>query len=145
MAEGTAGTIKILFVDDEEKSRKYFALIFGEEFEILVAADGAEALAMTSSGEHGEIGVVVTDQIMPRLTGLDFLEGLMAQNPDITRVLSTAFTDSELVSNAVKSRLVDYFIGKPWDIEKLQTILRQAMDLYLQNKAESRAAGSGAA
>ena len=140
MTESATSNVRILFVDDEEKSCKYFAIIFGEEFDVLTAKDGAEALEIALSGEHGEIGVVVTDQIMPRLTGLDFLEELMKHDPRITRVLSTAFTDSELVTDAVESNLVDYFIGKPWDIEKLQSILHRAVAHYLENKAQSGAA-----
>ena len=140
MAENDGGNVRVLFVDDEKKSCKYFSIIFGDDFDIITAYDGAEALEIALSGDHGEIGVVVTDQIMPRLTGLDFLEELMKHNPKIVRVLSTAFTDSELVTNAVESNLVDYFIGKPWEIEKLQSILHQALAHYETNKAASGAA-----
>jgi len=80
----------ILFVDDEAKSRKYFQRLFQERFDIMLAADGGEAL--TIFGRHrGEIGTVVTDQIMPRVTGLDLLREVERLGPEVVRILSTAF------------------------------------------------------
>lgn len=67
----------VLFVDDEEKSRKYFQRVFGEGREILTASNGREALEVYER-HAAQIGIVVTDQIMPRLTGLQLLEELQA-------------------------------------------------------------------
>jgi two-component system, sensor histidine kinase and response regulator len=117
---------RILFVDDEEKSRKYFAILFGKTWDIQVARDGAEALDILSGDSAGEIGIVVTDQIMPRMTGIQMLDSPELRNAALVRVLSTAYTDSELVSNAVQSGLIDYFVGKPWSIDKLRTVLETA-------------------
>src|SRR5690606_244471 len=62
----------ILFVDDEEKTRKYFRRLYGETFRILEASDGVEALKVFR--EHAdEIGIIVTDQRMPNETGVGFL------------------------------------------------------------------------
>ena len=127
---GTVSEVVVLFVDDEAKSRKYFARIFGRRYQVILAEDGVDALELALGSEDARIGVVVTDQIMPRMTGLDLLERLNEHNPHMVRVLSTAYTDSDLVSEAVTSRLIDYFIGKPWDIEKLEKILVQATEHY---------------
>jgi DNA-binding NtrC family response regulator len=118
---------RILFVDDEEKSRKYFSIIFGRTCEVIVAKDGAEGLEILTSEEGRTIGVIVTDQIMPRMTGIEMLERLGRLRPSIVRVLSTAYTDSDLISGAVRSGLIDYFVGKPWTIDKVAEILDQAM------------------
>ena len=59
----------ILFVDDEEKTRKYFRRLFGESFRILEASDGVEALEVFRK-HADEIGVIVTDQRMPNETGV---------------------------------------------------------------------------
>ena len=116
----------ILFVDDEEKARKYFKLIFGGNYRILTAADGQEALEICRSWRD-EIKVVVTDQIMPRMTGLELLGKLRAEEAPMIRILSTAYADSGMVSTAVDDGLLDCFIGKPWKIEKFGGILQQAL------------------
>lgn len=116
----------MLFVDDEAKSRKYFSRIFGRDYEILVAEDGEEGVEMMNSEAGKEISVIVTDQIMPKMTGLDLLKVVSESRPKIVRVLSTAYTESSLVEEAVSSGLIDYFISKPWDIPKLEATLKQA-------------------
>ena len=116
----------ILFVDDEAKARKYFKLIFGGSYRILTAADGQEALDIYLSGRD-EIKVVVTDQIMPRMTGLELLGRLRAAEAPAIRILSTAYADSGLVSAAVGDGLIDCFIRKPWNIEKFGGVIQQSL------------------
>ena len=96
----------ILFVDDEEKSRKYFRMIYRRKFKILIAADGSEALQLFTENRK-EIGVVVTDQIMPHMTGLDLLGEVESIEPEVIRILSTAYADSELVAEAAQNSLID--------------------------------------
>lgn len=118
--------MKILYVDDEEKSRKYFSRIFGNTWEVVLAADGLEALdILLGEGAEG-IGVVVTDQIMPRMTGIELLARVRHRKPTLVKVLSSAVADSELVAGAAKSGSIDYFVGKPWAMAKLRKILDQA-------------------
>ena len=118
----------ILFVDDEAKARKYFTLFFKGKHRVLAAADGEEALALFQS-HRDEIAVVITDHIMPRMTGLDLLAQIGESGARITRILSTAYTDSDLVRAAVSDGLIDYFISKPWDLEKLEAIVGQSFSL----------------
>lgn len=122
----------ILFVDDEEKSRKYFQRIFGREYNILIASQGDEAREIFQRHLH-EIGLVVTDQIMPRLTGLDLLKEVEQTDPKVIRILSTAIADSELVAEAAHDGLIDYFIIKPWDIDRMKSVLDQAMTHFDHN------------
>ncbi len=127
----TTKKTRILFVDDEEKSCKYFAIIFGRFYEVVIAKDGAEGLEIMMGEEGPAIGVIVTDQIMPRMTGIEMLERLGSHRPNVVRVLSTAYTDSNLISGAVRSGLIDYFVGKPWTINKVADILDQAVNHHL--------------
>lgn len=115
----------ILFVDDEEKSRKYFRRIFREHFEIIVAGDGQEALEIFQARRE-EIGLVVTDQMMPGKTGLEFLRDVQRIAPEVVRILSTAYADSEQLAEAARNGLIEYFVQKPWEIEKVTSILREA-------------------
>lgn len=125
--------MQILFVDDEEKSRKYFSMIFGRDREVLLAADGEQGLEILASDHSKQIGIVVTDHIMPRMTGIEMLTHATVGNPTLVRVLSTAYTDSELIAGAVRDGLIDYCIGKPWSIDKLQEILDRATEHYHLN------------
>ena len=115
----------ILFVDDEEKSRKYFRRIFREHFEIIVAGDGQEALEIFQA-RRDEIGMVVTDQMMPGKSGLEFLREVQQLGPEVVRILSTAYADSEQVAEAARSGLIEYFVQKPWDIERVVALLKEA-------------------
>lgn len=118
--------LRILFVDDEEKSRKYFAMIFGKTWDVVLAADGAEGLDLVLGKEGGRIGVIVTDQIMPRLSGIGMLERVRELRPGIVRVLSAGDADSEPIVNAAKSGVIDCLVEKPWRIVQLHQILEQA-------------------
>ena len=129
--------MKILFVDDEEKSRKYFSMIFGRDREVMLAADGEHALEILASDHSQNIGVVVTDHIMPRMTGIEMLAHATKRNPKLVRVLSTAYADSELIAGAVKDGLIDYCIGKPWSIDKLHEILNRAAEHHQLNNTGS--------
>jgi CheY-like chemotaxis protein len=127
--ESSTGCL-VLFVDDEKMSQKYFRRVFGGGRTILTADNGYEALKIYEE-YAGQIGIVVTDQIMPRLTGLEVLRNLQEKGSPVARVLSTAYTDSQLVQEAVNGGLIDYFVSKPWDLEKLEDILQQAEAHYL--------------
>jgi DNA-binding NtrC family response regulator len=119
----------ILFVDDEEKTGKYFRRIFRDEFEIILAFDGQQALTIFLERRQ-EIGLVVSDQMMPGLTGLELLRKVERADPEVVRILSTAYTDSALVVDAMREGLIDYFISKPWDIESVVAILKQGAEHF---------------
>ncbi|MEO5914094.1 MAG: response regulator [Luteolibacter sp.] len=119
--------MRILFVDDEEKSRKYFSMIFGRSWEVVVAGDGAEGLDVVLGEEGRQIGVIVTDQIMPNMTGIEMLERVRHLRPDIIKVLSTAYADSDLAAEAAESGVTDYSVEKPWKIDHVRETLEQAV------------------
>lgn len=119
----------ILFVDDEEKTRKYFKRLFGEKFRILEASDGIEALAVFR--QHAdEIGIIVTDQRMPNETGVGFLSKIAGSYPDIIKILSTAFSDIDAAIGSVNEGGIFRYMTKPWDIPQLEVTLRRAMEFF---------------
>jgi FixJ family two-component response regulator len=120
----------ILFVDDEEKTRKYFSRLFGQTFKVITASDGIEALEVLR--EHiNDVGVIVTDQRMPNETGTAFLEKAVKLKPNLVRLLSTAFADIEAAIDAVNKGGVYRYITKPWDIADLEVTLKRAMEFYI--------------
>ena len=84
----------ILYVDDEEKSLKYFARAFEEQFRILTAATAQEGLALLEK-HADEIAILMTDQRMPGEKGVWLLERARQLRPRMIRILATAYADMD--------------------------------------------------
>ena len=120
----------VLFVDDEDKTRKYFKRLFGDTFRIVLASDGLEALEVLQ--QHlDEIGLIVTDQRMPNETGVAFLEKAVRLKPSLVRILSTAYADIEAAIDSVNKGGVYRYVTKPWDVADFEVTLRRAMEFYM--------------
>ena len=120
----------LLFVDDEDKTRKYFKRLFGDTFRIILAADGVEALEILRQNLD-EVGLVVTDQRMPNETGVAFLEKAVRLKPSLVRILSTAYADIEAAIDSVNKGGVYRYVTKPWDVADFEVTLRRAMEFCL--------------
>ena len=120
----------ILFVDDEDKTRKYFKRLFGKTFRIVLACDGVEALEILKQ-QTDDIGLIVTDQKMPHETGVAFLEKAVRLKPSIVRILSTAYAEIETAIDSVNKGGVYRYVTKPWDVAEFEVTLRRAMEYYL--------------
>jgi FixJ family two-component response regulator len=119
----------VLFVDDEEKTRKYFCRLFGDKFNILVANDGMQGLEVFNENIDN-IAVVVTDQRMPNMTGSQLLEKVSELKPSCIRILSTAYADIDTAIEAVNKGGLYQYITKPWEIHDLEAAIVRAIDLY---------------
>jgi FixJ family two-component response regulator len=119
----------VLFVDDEEKTRKYFCRLFGDKFNILVANDGMQGLEVFNENIDN-IAVVVTDQRMPNMTGSQLLEKVSDLKPSCIRILSTAYADIDTAIEAVNKGGLYQYITKPWEINDLEAAIVRAIDLY---------------
>jgi len=113
----------ILYVDDEEISLKYFEKGFSKKFPILTsnnANDGFKILQENSD----KIGVLLTDQRMPKTSGVELLEKTRELNPAISRILVTAYSDIQASIDAVNKGKIFNYISKPWDFVKLQILIK---------------------
>jgi DNA-binding NtrC family response regulator len=117
----------ILYVDDEEDNLAAFDLTFGQDFELLVAGHGASALDILRSRP---VAVLVADQRMPGMTGIELLVKAREVQPDSVGILLTAYRDIEVIIEALNSGHVHRYVQKPWEARELAVILRQAVDLY---------------
>src|SRR5882757_7279736 len=126
----------ILYVDDEEKSLKYFTRAFGDEFRVLTAASAEEGFKLLE--QHAdEISLLLTDQRMPGQQGVWLLERARHFRPRIVRILVTAYTDTEAMIAAVNGGAISKFITKPWDPPQLELILRQSLEFFMvQNERD---------
>src|SRR2546421_5776060 len=120
----------MLYVDDEEKSLKYFSGAFADQFWIFTAVnaqDGAKILE-----EHkDDIGLLMTDQRMPGEKGVWLLERARQLRPRIIRILATAYSDMEAASAAVSTGAIYKYGGKPWDPPQLESTLKRGLEFFL--------------
>src|SRR5881275_424226 len=92
----------ILYVDDEEKSLKYFTRAFEDQFQILTASNATDGLRLLE--EHkDEIGLLMTDQRMPGEKGVWLLEKARQLRPRIIRILATAYADMDAAIANIRS------------------------------------------
>lgn len=133
--EGEQPTFRILFVDDEEKICKYFQRLFSDDFSIITAGDGAQALDILAR-DSDRIAVLLTDQRMPIRDGVSLLKEVRQRHPHVIRLLTTAFANLEDAIDAVNSGEVRRYITKPWDVDALRHELRQALETFFTQQYE---------
>lgn len=124
----------ILYVDDEEHNLISFAATFRKEYKILAAKSGKEGVDIL---HNNEVNLIITDQRMPEMTGIQFLEKIMPQYPDSIRIILTGFSDIEVIIEAINSGRVFRYITKPWDENELRMTIenaRQIFELQVSNK-----------
>jgi two-component system, probable response regulator PhcQ len=124
----------LLFVDDEEQARKYFRMAFEDDFQVLTAPGVEEAWQIIAAGSP-PVGMVITDQRMPRQAGTELLGRVRRTYPGIVRILTTAHADLDAAIDAVNSGAIFRYLVKPWEIRELRVTLRHAME-YFQLRRE---------
>jgi len=123
----------VLYVDDEEKSLKYFARAFADQFRILTAPNAQDGLKLLEQHKD-EIGLLMTDQRMPGEKGVWLLEKARHLRPRIIRILATAYSDMEAAIAAVNSGAIYKYVGKPWDPPQLEATLKRGLEFFMVQK-----------
>lgn len=116
----------ILYLDDEEHNLGAFRATFRRHFRIFTATSAREAVQMLRGQD---IPIVITDQRMPDMTGVQFLEAIIPEFPDTIRMILTGFSDIEAVIKAINSGRVYRYIAKPWDEQEMLMTLQGAAEL----------------
>lgn len=125
---------KILYVDDEEHNLISFRATFRRDYQVYTAISGEEGLEIV---RNQPIDLIITDQRMPKMTGIQFLERTLPEYPDMIRMILTGFSDVEAIIGAINSGRVFRYITKPWDETELRMTLenaRQLSELSMDNK-----------
>jgi two-component system, NtrC family, response regulator HupR/HoxA len=117
----------ILFVDDEPEILESLRLTFTDDYPVQTARSGEEALAVA---KDQEVGVVLADQRMPGMTGIELLQKVKALKPDAVRMILTAYTDVEALLSAINTGEVYRYLTKPWEPADLVGAVRQAGERY---------------
>lgn len=117
----------LLVVDDEPDLVQSVKDLLRFDFRVLGATRASEGLRIA---QQENVQVVMSDQRMPEMTGVEFLACLRDRQPDTVRLLFTAFSDLQAVTDAINQGNVYRYITKPFQAEELKQILRQAVDHY---------------
>ena len=124
---------KILFVDDETANLRLLERLFRNSYEVLTAASGSEALDLLSIHD---VALIISDQRMPSMTGLEFLKQAAEKRPQTVRIMLTGYTDASAIVDAINSGVVYKYINKPWANEELQQTVKRALQHYETTKAQ---------
>jgi DNA-binding NtrC family response regulator len=117
----------VIVVDDEEDNLDAFRFAFRKSFTLHYAVGGEEALRLL---ERVDPAVIVSDQRMPGMNGIELLGRAKARRPDAFGILLTAYADLNVLIEAVNSGTVERYVQKPWDSKELTAILRQAITTF---------------
>jgi len=120
----------VLYVDDEEKSLKYFARAFADEFRIFTAANAQDGFKLLEQHKD-EIGLLMSDQRMPGEKGVQLLEKARQLRPRIVRILATAYSDMEAAIAAVNTGAIYKYVMKPWDPPQLEATLKRGLEFFI--------------
>lgn len=121
----------ILYVDDELSNLVVFEAAFKGQLPVMTASSGSQALELMR--EH-EVAVLLTDQRMPGMSGVELIARARSEHPDTVRMMMTAYSDLDAAVEAINLGQVHLYLRKPWEPVELKALLTQARDRYLAQR-----------
>jgi two-component system, NtrC family, response regulator AtoC len=126
---------EVVVVDDEPDNLDAFRFAFRKSFRIHYAQSGAEALALL---QQLEAAVVVADQRMPGMSGIELLAAIKERAPDTHGILLTAYAEMQVLIDAVNGGAVDRYIQKPWDRQEIAMLIKQGIAHFATRRENRR-------
>jgi DNA-binding NtrC family response regulator len=126
-------TYKIMIVDDEPANLRVLERLFRPDYQVVTAPSGAEALALL---EQHDVALLVSDQRMPAMTGIELMTKTVAIRPHMVKILLTGYTDVDALIEALNSGLVYRYLTKPWKNDDLRLTASRALEHYEMMKAK---------
>ena len=127
----SAQHIHILYVDDEIHNLNAFKASFRRLYTVFTASSAEDALKVL---EKEEIQIIISDQRMPRMTGIEFFESILDKYPEPIRILLTGYADINAVIDAINKGQVYKYFAKPWNDEDLRQNIEKAYEVYALRK-----------
>ena len=121
----------ILYVDDEPDNLRVFELTFRNEFSILTATSAEEGMVLLN---ENRVAVVLSDQRMPGVTGVEFLARVRSLDSSAVRILVTAYGDVEILGSAINEGCIYRYIPKPWEPEDMRLTLQRAIEAHAMER-----------
>ena len=123
--------VNILYVDDETHNLSTFMATFRRYYNVFTASSGQEAIDLL---QQHPIALILTDQRMSEMTGVELLEKIIPEHPDPIRILMTGFSDASAVIKAINNARVFRYISKPWEEKELKQSIDVGVKIYLLEK-----------
>ena len=118
---------KILIVDDESSNLRALERLFRTEYDVLTAGSGADALSLL---EHHDVALLIADQRMPEMSGIELMQRTAQLRPHMVRILLTGYTDLDSLIEAINTGHVYKYITKPWNNDDLLLTVARALEHY---------------
>jgi signal transduction histidine kinase len=118
---------RILYLDDEENNLVAFKALFRREYEVYTTTSPQEAVQLLN---EFQFQVILSDQKMPDISGVEFFELTVTDFPDAVRVLVTGYADIEAVIDAINKGGVYRYVTKPWDENDLRICIENAFEKF---------------
>jgi response regulator RpfG family c-di-GMP phosphodiesterase/HD-like signal output (HDOD) protein len=128
----SAMTYKIMIVDDEPANLRLLERLFRRDYHVITASSGAEALQLL---HHHDVALLLTDQRMPGMTGIELLKRAASFRPHVVRIISTGYTDVSALVEAINCGQVYKYVPKPWSNDELRVTVERAVEHYKANKS----------
>ena len=128
----------ILYVDDEQDNLMAFKAVFRRDYHIHLAQSGAEALRLM---DENPIDLIISDQRMPRMTGVQLLEKVRKKHPEVIRMVLTGYSEVKTIIEAINKGKVYHYITKPWDVNELRQVMDSALEILTLKKKNSALEG----
>jgi CheY-like chemotaxis protein len=115
----------LLYVDDEADNLFAFKAVFRRSYRIEVAESGAEALQKLA---EQPFDLIITDQRMPQMTGVELLEQVYQTYPETIRMVLTGYSDMQAIVEAINKGHIYHYVTKPWQAEELKLVIDRALE-----------------
>jgi CheY-like chemotaxis protein len=119
---------RILVVDDEEAILETMTYTFEDDYQVLTATSASQGLELLEA--DGRVAVVISDQRMPEMTGVEFLAKVFEMDPTTTRIILTGFADMDAIIRAINDGHVYAYITKPWEPADLKQVVRRGVERH---------------
>lgn len=127
-------TYKLLIVDDEQANLRLLERLFSSEYECFIASSGPAAIKVL---EQHDVAIIITDQRMPGMSGIELLKATATLRPHMVRILLTGYTDVDALVETINCGLVYMYFTKPWNNDDLKLKVMRARDHYENNRKRS--------
>jgi response regulator RpfG family c-di-GMP phosphodiesterase/HD-like signal output (HDOD) protein len=125
-------TFKIMLVDEDPTNLRLLERLFGRDYQVLTAASGHEAVCLL---EQHDVALIITDQRMSDMTGIELLNQTTSLRPHMIRIILAGHADTESLVEAINSGQVYRYVKKPWDSQDLRLTAARALQHYEANRS----------
>lgn len=125
----------IMIIDDEVENINVLRQLLDSKFQIMTSLNGREALDLLDDMDDPEsVQLIISDQRMPEVTGLEFFVEIIEKMPDTIRIILTGFVDTQVIIDSINKAKLYEFITKPFEPEELALTVQRGIEAYQMRK-----------